>query len=340
MPNRAYMEWRQDLERRANATIGPLIAENPGYAVDAVQPEYRGGTNIATFGTRGGEAVVYKYFGGRDRWRNELYCLEALASTGHVPKVLASRDHLIVMTCLRGSGFGWGDLDAAGVRTLSQRIGHAFGVIVTTHAPPASDGYSPADFACIPWGRDLAGVIARYVALCRGVQETLPAFQTPFFTASLDLVESRADELTTGSPTLFHDDVWNMSVDGDAFVGFFDFEMCRQGPDHAQLGCALALCSPDEHDYGLDWGSCLRGYEDATGRHLGEDDHVSILAMGHFYHHSRMCRWGAWDGDLQAADHMRASAAAAGRHLDAMRRMSGVVEGWADLHQWFPTPEA
>ncbi len=338
MANDAYTEWRQDLERRANAAIGPFIADNPAYTVDATQPDYRGGTNIATFGTRDGEPVVYKYFGGRERWRNELYCLQMLRSTGHVPEVLASPEHLIVMARLRGGALGAEALEAEDVSRLSRQVGHALAAISMTEATPAADGYSPRDFACISWGGDLRAVVERYVRLCRGVQEAVPAYQTPFFTESLDLVQGRAQMLTEGPPALFHDDVWNMAVDGDTFVGFFDLEMCRYGPQHAQLGCALSLCSPAEwHHYALDWSSCLDGYGDGAGCELTEDDHVSILAMGHFYHHIRACRWGQWDGDPAETAHMGASAAAAEHHLDAMRRMRAVVEEWADLRPWFPS---
>ena len=86
-----------------DAAVAAFVEANPGYAVDAVQPEDRGGTHLVTFGTFRGEPVVFKYYHGDPRKHHEKRALELFAPTGFVPRVYPDdTDDILVMERLRG----------------------------------------------------------------------------------------------------------------------------------------------------------------------------------------------------------------------------------------------
>ncbi len=87
---------------------------------------------------------------------------------------------------------------------------------------------------------------------------------------------------------LFHEDIFNMTVRHGEFQGFYDLEMCRQGTESMQLGVVVDLCEKGK----LDWASIQSGYEAEVGRRLEKPELLSVLAMNHFYHWIRICRWG------------------------------------------------
>ena len=43
-------DWRLELERESNATLTWFVKEHSGFSIDAMQPQYRGGTNFITLG--------------------------------------------------------------------------------------------------------------------------------------------------------------------------------------------------------------------------------------------------------------------------------------------------
>ena len=345
------------LERKSNAALETVITKNPKYSIDAAQSQYRGGTNLVTFGHYDQQPIVFKYFPHKTnyRWQNEYFCLRHFAKTGYVPRILAVvPERLIVMTRLPGHNFGGvaltKQLSPEQRKQVGYEIGQALAVFVQTSLPEVKSGYSPvSDFKCIEWGEDLRKVLKRYLLLCQGVQEVIDEYQTPFFTESLMLVESQIDVIDKQPHILFHEDIGNLNIYQGVFQGFYDFEMCslrspttssygRLGTEAMQLGVAIALCSPSWLDDGcLHWGSLLEGYQSTTGRELSCEDYLSILAMSHFYHHIRVCRWGMWDGDPTQEHHMRASADDAEVHLEGMREACEVLKDWVNLRRWFPS---
>ena len=70
---------QQTFEQEVENAIAAFVRENAGFAIDRLQPTYRGGTNLITLGTFGAEAVVYKYFRTDARWQNERFCLYCAA---------------------------------------------------------------------------------------------------------------------------------------------------------------------------------------------------------------------------------------------------------------------
>jgi len=348
-------DWRLELERQSNAALETFVTKNPKFSIDATQSQYRGGTNFITFGHYDQQPVVFKFFVRNYRWQNEYFCLRHFAKTGYVPYILAVvPNRLIVMTRLPGHNFGGvaltKQLSPDQRKQVGYEIGQALAVFVQTPLPEAGicfdfnkegeietqRGYSPvSDFKCIEWGEDLREVLKRYLLLCRGVQEVIDAYQTLFYTESLMLVESQIDVIDKQPHILFHEDISNLNIYEGAFQGFYDFEMCRLGTEAMQLGVAVRLCSPDWLDDGwLHWGSLIEGYQSTTGRELGCEDYLSILAMSHFYHHIRVCQWGMWDG---GSGHMRASADDAEVHLGGMREACEILKDWVNLSRWFPS---
>ncbi len=72
---------------KAHEVVDGFVSTRPEYRVDAVQPDYRGGTNRIILGTRDDARVVFKVFATRERWRNEAFCLRHFAAQGIVPAV-------------------------------------------------------------------------------------------------------------------------------------------------------------------------------------------------------------------------------------------------------------
>jgi len=333
-------DWRIELEKQSNAALETFVTKNPKFSVNPTQPAYRGGTNFITFGHYDLKPIVFKYFVRNYRWQNEYFCLRYFAKTGYVPRILAVvPEQLIVMTRLLGQGLGQEDLSSQSVQQVSYQIGQALAAFAQTPLPEVESGYSPvSDFKCMEWGTDLREVLKRYLMLCRAVQEVIPTYQTPFFTKSLTLVESQIDVISKQPRILFHEDIRNMIAHRGTFVGFYDLEMCRLGTEAMQLGVAVRLCKKQEwHSYCLDWKRFIDGYQRVIERELAEEDFLSILAMSHFYHHIRVCRWAQWDGDPTQEHHMRASSDYADAHLEDMRAACEVLRDWVNLSRWFPS---
>ncbi|MBC8228105.1 phosphotransferase [bacterium] len=337
---------RIELERQSNAALETFVTKNPKFSIDAAQSQYRGGTNFITFGHYDQQPIVFKYFLHKTnyRWQNEYFCLRHFARTGYVPRILAVvPERLIVMTRLPGDNFGGvaltKQLNPDQRKQVGYEIGSALALFAQTPLPAVESGYSPvSDFKCIEWGEDLRELLKRYLLLCRGVQEVIDAYQTPFFTESLMLIESQINVIDKQPHILFHEDVSNLNIYQGVFQGFYDFEMCRLGTAAMQLGVGVGLCSPDWLDDGyLHLGSLLEGYQSTAGRELSCEDYLSILAMSHFYHHIRVCRWGMWDGDPTQEHHMLASSDDAVAHLGGMREACEVLKDWVNLSRWFPS---
>ncbi len=333
-------DGRAKFERQANSAIRRFVAEHPEFSIDTHQPDYRGGTNYVLLGHLGQQPVIFKYFVTPQRWTNEHFCLRHFAPTGYVPRILTIvPEQLIVMTRLPGQGIGGEDLSPAQVQQVSRQIGQALAVLVQTPLPEVSSGYSPAqDFRLLAWGTTLGDVLKHYLRLCRQVQAAIPAYQTPFYTESLMLVEQQVAAIDQQPRILFHEDVSNLNLDQGVFQGFYDLEMCRLGTEAMQLGVAVELCRP--HWLGeawLDWRHFISGYQSATGRELDQEDFISILAMNHFYHHIRVCRWGEWAGDPAQKHHLHASAHEAEIYLGQMREACYVLRDWIELDKWFPS---
>ena len=321
-------------EQQANAIVAQFVALNPTFRIDAEQPAYRGGTNYITFGRHGDEPVVFKVFVSPARWRNELWCLRHFAQTGYVPHIRAVvPDQMVVITRLPNGDDG--GVASATTERVSYAVGQALGAFAQADLPLVEGGYSPVrDFHLIAWGTNLGAVIDRYLAIGYRAQQAVEAYQTPFFSESLALIASQRDVVAAQPPLLFHEDISNLAVDEGAFQGFYDLEMCRLGTEAMQLGVALGLCAPQN---GFDWSWLRQGYERRTGRSLGADDMTAILAMNHFYHLIRVCRWGNWDGDPAQQEHARESALDAGWHMERMREACVVMQGMLVLDNWFPS---
>ena len=312
---------------QSDAAIAAFTSGHPECGVDTDQPAYRGGTNRVTFGRVGDRLIVFKYFVTPDRYANELACLRHIGPTGLVPEVLATSERLIVMSRLAGTGLH--TVSPPDAPALSEQIGRALGRLgrLALPEPAASSGYSPArDFTAILWGRDVHAALRAYIDRSRNVLDVLPRDLVPFFGASLDLVESHADWVAAQRPILFHEDVHNLTVAGGRFVGFYDLEMCRLGTEAMQLGVALRLCAAGP----LSWPRLLGGYERQTGRQLDPRDATAALAMHHFYHWIRICRWGLWDGSASAGDYRAAAITYAERHRGEMEFATRLTDGWRE----------
>ncbi|MEK7477200.1 MAG: hypothetical protein AAB152_16360 [Candidatus Coatesbacteria bacterium] len=332
-------DWRAELVIRSDACIARFIEKNPGYAVDAVQPEYRGGTNMVTFGTFRAQPVVFKHYYDSSRWANELFCLNHFAHTGLVPRVLASVENvLIVMARLRGQDI-WaaladGKVGPERVGELSAGIGMAIGGLVLVPVPPAGAGYSPVrDFRVIKCSPDPANTVRWYLAAGRRARESAEVYRVPFFAESLALLERELSRIPGRRWVLFHEDISNQRVEDGVFRGFYDLEMCRPGTEEMQLGVAVDLCGPGR----LDWDRLIAGYEETVHRTLSADQYLAILAMEHFYHLIRICRWGNWDGSPGNVSGMNESVAESATHLSQMKEACRTLAHRIDLAEWFPS---
>ncbi len=333
------VDWRIELAERSDACIARFVEANAGYTVDAVQPEYRGGTNHVTFGSFRGQPAVYKYFATSGRWANEHFCLNHFAHTGLVSRIFHSlQDTLIVMARLPGQDIwttlGEGKLEPERIRDLSAEIGRAIGRLVLVPLPPVGPGYCPIrDFREIMWSPDLSDTVDRYLARGRRARESAEVYRVPFFSESLALIERELRRIPERRHVLFHEDIFNQRVENGVFHGFYDLEMCRFGTEEMQLGVAVDLCGPGR----LDWDQLIEGYEETTRHSLSADDHLAILAMEHFYHLIRICRWGGWDGDPGNAAGMDDSVAEAATYLSRMAESCRTLAHRVKISEWFPS---
>jgi hypothetical protein len=326
-----------DLTRASEAAIGRYLREHPASSVEPQQPGYRGGTNRITLGTLGDRPIVLKYFGAANRWVNEVSVLRHLAGSGLVPEVVdAVPESLIVMTRLPGCDLRArlaANREPAAIGRLSRDIGGAVARLTMQGLPHGGERYSPGrDFTVIPWGTRLSDVIRAYVRISRRVQQVLPEYRGPFFDGSLTLLQDLSRRVDEESLILFHEDISNLRVRDDRFVGFYDLEMCRLGTVSMQLGVVLGLCDPG----GLDWEKVRLGYEATTGRRLGDPELVLAVAMYHLYVWIRVCRWGYWDGDASNPEHREASASYHEWALAAMAMAYDLMRPHVDLAEWFP----
>jgi hypothetical protein len=325
------------LLKEAVLAVERYVAIHPGYTIDAEQPEFRGGTNRVILGLRNGQPIVFKYFVTTDRWLTEYACLRHFQPAGIVPQVIdAVPERLIVMERIEGSdglgGVEEGTLSAAQVQDLGRQVGRALGKITATPLPTTADGYSPVrDFTGLRWSVRLDEVVHWYVASGRRVQKAIPAYAAPLCDGSLALLASQAERLAHDRQILFHEDIWNLRVDGDRFLAFYDLEMCRVGTEAMQLGVAVELCGPGR----LDWGDLQHGFEAEVGRALSENDLLAVLAMNHFYHWIRACRWGHWDGDPADTEHLRSTTTDAEHHIARMIAACRVLGEHVNVMPWF-----
>lgn len=334
---------REALAIQSEQALAEFTAKRPEYTINEYQPEYRGGTNLITFGQRRTEAgeqqpVVYKYFIRTYRYSQEYFCLRHFAETGHVPKILAAvPERLIVMTRLADSD---GRLLTLPQRTqVSYEIGQAVGDLVQWPLPAAEDWPTPqTEFEHFAWRTDVGEIIKDVLVRCRQMQKNVSAYQTPLYTEALKLAEEHADCINQQPRILFHEDIPNLCVRGGHFQGFYDLEMARIGTEAHQLGVALDLCRPHWMDgEWLVWSDFIRGYQETTGRTLGEADFLSILAMSHFYYHLRLSRWGKWDGDPAQGESMNFARSNAADYHEYMKRACYSLRDWIDLYEWFPS---
>jgi hypothetical protein len=321
----------------AERVVERYVTEHPGYAIDAEQPEYRGGTNRVILGSHHGQPVVFKYFVTPQRWVNERTCLQHYQSAGIVPRVIdAVPERLLVIERIGGSdGLGGvedGALTAGQVQELSRQVGQALGKITGTPLPTSWEGYPPIrDFPGLRWSTRLDEVVQWYLTSSRRVQAAIPAYAEPFCSGSLSLLASQVEGVGRARQILFHEDIWNLRVDGDRFLAFYDLEMCRSGTESMQLGVAVELCGPGR----LDWAHLQRGYEAEVGLQPAETDLLAVLAMNHFYHWIRACRWGNWDGDPGETEHLRDAARDADHHISRMKAACRVLGEHVDVTPWF-----
>jgi hypothetical protein len=325
------------LLQQATLAVQQYVEAHPEYRIDAAQPDYRGGTNRITLGRRGEQGAVFKYFVNARRWRHELSCLRHFQRVGIVPALLdVVPERLIVMERLTGSDIG-GELEDGGltlsqVQNLSRQVGQALGKIASTPLPSDDAGYSPArDFAGLAWNPCQSRMLSDYLAICRRIQTVIPAYAGPFFTASLSLLASQVERVDRERQFLFHEDIWNTRAEGEKFRGFYDLEMCRLGTESMQLGVAVEMCGPNY----LDWEQLQRGYEAEVERQLNEADLLAALAINHFYHWIRICRWGEWDGNPNQTEHLRASIEDADHYRTKMTEACEVLGRYIDVKRWF-----
>lgn len=329
-------EERKRMYDAARAEIMQFIQGHAGYSLDAEQPEAvawqlaGGGTNFVVWGHYRDDPVIYKFFHpdwGAKRWRNESACLRHFAATGVVPAIYATvPETLIVMSCLPGRFIGdeaeSGELDDEALANLGRELGGAVGRMVNTPLTEDGGGYAIArDYAIIPWNTDLCEAVRFYLKLCRRDQKLSPTGADPFYDASLALVENQIDRIPDQRHVIFHEDFHCFAHQGK-LQGVFDLEMARLGTELMQLERVFRQCSPD----GLHWRHVLEGYQAEAGRSVRAQDYVFMLAMGLFYYHIRITRWGTPD---TRADYVS-------MYLPDMREEAWKYADYVDLDAYLP----
>lgn len=325
------MNERESFVMHAQDALHDFIDEHPEFSIDSEQPVYRGGTNYITLGHYGEQPIVFKSFVRTYRWSHEYFCLRHFARTGCVPRIFAiAPETLIVMTRLPDGTTGSTAPTLAEREQLSYQLGEAVGTLVqwpmptVEQQPPAT-----SEFEEFSWRSDIDVVMRHCVSLCRQIQQTMPVYQTPFFTASLDLVEAHIDYVAQQPRILFHEDISNFAVAEGNFQGFYDLEMVRVGTEAMQLGVVFDLIRPhwQENEW-LVWTAFLRAYQNTTRQLLSEPDFRAALAMNHLCYHIRLCRWGKWDGDPKQTSNVDFATRMAEPYYTAMRRSCHSMKDW------------
>jgi hypothetical protein len=103
---------------------------------------------------------------------------------------------------------------------------------------------------------------------------------------------------------------------------YYDFELSRLGTEQMQLGRLFRWCSRE----GLQWSDVLDGYKTETGRSVSDEDYYFMLAMGLFYSHIRITRWGIPD---TKADYVA-------EYLPAMKNEVMKYTDFVDIETIFP----
>ena len=96
-------------ERKGEGLVAKLLDQFPEFSVDPEQPPERGPTNCITWGSYGGQRVIYKTFVHPDRKERESFAMKHWAPTGLVPHLLAETDDVIAMSFIRGGPIASGD---------------------------------------------------------------------------------------------------------------------------------------------------------------------------------------------------------------------------------------
>ncbi|MEM7125570.1 MAG: hypothetical protein AAF702_04545 [Chloroflexota bacterium] len=345
MKTKEQLAEREELAKQSELTLTEFCNEHPAYSIDADQPEYRGGTNLITFGHRRTEEgqqqpIVFKYFIRTYRFSQEYFCLHHFADTGHVPKILAAvPDRLIVMTRYPASGIEAEQLNLVERKAVSSEMGKAVADWVRWPLPNAENWPTPqTEFEQLQWRTDMGEIIGHVLSLCRQIQAVVPSYQTPFYSEALALTEQHVDFIDQQPRVLFHEDFANLSVHQGHFLGFYDLEMVRIGTEAMQLGCALELVNPQWIDSEwLVWADFIQAFQETTRRTLDEADFLAILAMNHFYYHIRLCRWGKWNGNPAEIENMNFATSNAASYLTNIKRTCFSLREWVDLYKWFPS---
>ena len=326
-------DWRDDLAKRAYQCMNEFIDKDSRYSIYDIQPDYRGGTNYITFGQFGKKEIVFKYYCTTERWVNELFCLQYFASTHLVPRVLATiEDKMIVMSRLPDEMID-SNMSSKKIVQLSFKVGEAIGSLSLVPLPQNKNTYNPAkDYKGLLWEQDLSSVIKKYINIGTKASLSTNVYKDPFYLESLDLIEKQINLVKKQKSVLFHEDINNMAIYGGKFQGFYDLEMCRLGTVEMQIGVALNMCIAKK----INWKSLIRGFESKTANKLKLEDHISILAMNHFYHLIRICRWGDWDGTKEDKENMQESIDEAQHHLSTMKKSCKAIADYVDLSKWFP----
>ena len=331
------VEWRKQMFDAATEEVTQFIQNHSDYSLDAKQPQYvegqlnGGGTNFVLWGHHQSGHVVFKYFHpewGANRWRNERACLQHFASTRWVPEIHAVvPETLIVMSSLLGKFINIeadsGELDADGIASLARELGGAVGRMVNLPLPEDGDRYSVArDFAIMPWNTDLCEAVRFYLKLCRRDQKLSPTGADSFYDESLSLVEGQVDRIPNQRHVIYHEDFHCFSHRGK-LQGVFDLELARLGTELMQLERVFRQCSQE----GLQWTQVLEGYQAETGRSVSGQDYAFMLAMGLFYYHIRITRWGTPD---TKADYVA-------KYLPDLREEAWRYANYLDLGAYLPS---
>lgn len=332
-----FKDYRERMHEAARVEVARLIETSVDFSLDSEQPpevthqRKGGGTNFVLWGHLGDQSVIYKFFHpdwGSDRYRNEMACLQHFAPTGWVPRVHAAvPETLIAMSCLPGRFIdrevASGELSQPELARLGCELGEAVGAMVDLKLPEQGPGYSVIrDYAVIPWNPDLRRAIEFYLELCRRTQHDFPTGSDPFYQETLALVENQVDRIASQKYLIYHEDFHCFAHNGK-LSGVFDLEMARLGTELMQLERVFRQCKAG----GLSWSDVLSGYQAETGRSIRDEDYVSMLAMGLFYFHIRIVRWGTPDGK---ADYVA-------EHLPYLREEATRYVDYVDLDKYLPS---
>jgi len=265
-------------QKRAELALSRLIEENPGYSVDAGQPEWIVGTNYVTFGTFEGYPVVYKYFDWSPRKEQEEKALQLLAPTRLIPKLYPVKaESILVMEKLRGSTLHTveKDLEKDQLQRVYYQLGQAVARIVELTPGKPSGGR-----------RDLSAELGfDYQFYCQADIGSL--FDTVMVRAARILAERDVPEKSIlgkslsalrqsrkailAYPTFIQMDDFhtsNIMAEGPDLTGFIDLEMTRWGNEVLVLAAMLAMMQRGRPER---WNWIQQGYEDRQGKSIDDD---------------------------------------------------------------------